>query len=76
MGSSYVVNMTGNFVSVTLSNTLTGGIVRFDSVGIPYQGADGSQAALASAQTITVSAGGSTVKTITIEASTGKVWMN
>jgi len=75
-GGSYVVNMTGNFASVTLSNTLTGGIVRFDSLGVPYQGTDGSQTALAAAQTITVSSGASSIKTITIEANTGKVWMN
>jgi prepilin-type N-terminal cleavage/methylation domain-containing protein len=75
-GTSYVVNMTGDYANVTLSNTLTGGIVRFDSLGIPYQGTDGSQTALAAAQTITVSSGSGSVKTITIEANTGKVWMN
>jgi prepilin-type N-terminal cleavage/methylation domain-containing protein len=75
-GGSYVVNMTGDFASVTLSNSLTGGIVRFDSLGIPYQGTDGSQTALAAAQTITVSSGASSIKTITIEPVTGKVWMN
>ena len=72
---SYVVNMTGDFAGATVSNTLTSGIVRFDSLGIPYEGANGSQAALAAARTITVSAAG-TVKTITIEPNTGQVWMN
>jgi len=75
-GGSYIVNMTGDFTGVTLLNTLTSGIVRFDSIGIPYEGTNGSQVTLAVARTITVSAGGSTVKTITIEPKTGKVWMN
>ena len=73
---NYVVNMTGDFAGATLSNTLTGGIVRFDSLGIPYEGANGSQAALAAARTITVSAGAGAIKTITIEPNTGQVWMN
>jgi prepilin-type N-terminal cleavage/methylation domain-containing protein len=76
LGNNFVISMTGDFANVTLSNTLTSGIVRFDSVGVPYEGANGSQTALATARTITVSGGGSTVKTITIEPNTGKIWMN
>jgi prepilin-type N-terminal cleavage/methylation domain-containing protein len=75
-GGNFVVGMNGDFAGVTLSNNFTGGIIRFDSLGVPYEGANGSQTALSAARTISVAAGGSTVKTITIEPTTGKVWMN
>lgn len=75
-GGNYVVNMTGDFAGTTLSNTLTGGIVRFDSVGIPYEGTNGSQAVLAAARTITINSSTGSVKTITIVPTTGQVTMN
>jgi Tfp pilus assembly protein FimT len=72
-GGSYIVNMAGDYAGVTLSNSLTSGIVRFDSLGTPYEGTNGSQTALAAARTITVSAGGSIVRTITIQPNTGSI---
>lgn len=75
-GGNYIVNMNGDFSGVTLSNTFTGNIVRFDSLGVPYEGTNGSQSSLGSAKTISVIAGGVPVKTITVEPATGKIWMN
>lgn len=77
-GAGYFVCMTGNFAGVTLTpgGGLPSGIVRFDSLGLPYDGADAAPPApLAATGTITVS-GGTVVMTITIQPTTGQITMN
>ncbi|MFQ5456224.1 MAG: Tfp pilus assembly protein FimT/FimU [Nitrospirota bacterium] len=71
-GSDFIVNMNGDFAGVTLSSNLTGGIIKFDSIGAPLKN-DGSL--LSSEKTITVQSGTSS-SSITIEPNTGKVTMN
>ncbi len=76
-GSPYIVSMTGNFAGVTLTmNNIDSNIVRFDTLGVPYEGADGAQNALDGNETIDVKNGATVVKTITIAPTTGQVTMD
>lgn len=76
-GGNYVVNMTGDFAGVTLTmNNIDNNIVRFDSLGVPYEDTDGAQNTLDGNETIDVKVGATVVKTITIVPSTGQVTMN
>lgn len=72
-GGLFTVNMTGNFAGVTLSTGITNGIVRFDSLGVPYQGTDAGQTALAAAGTINVLSGSTPIGMITIQPTTGQI---
>ncbi len=63
--------MTGRFSGVTLSQTFTNSILKFNSLGTPYQGS-GSGTALGAAATITVAGTGGD-RTVTVEPNTGKV---
>ena len=73
-GTNYEVNLTGEFSGVTLSQTFTESILKFDSLGSPFEG-DGvppPETALAAAKSVTVSGSGGP-RTVTIEPNTGKV---
>lgn len=76
-GGGYIVNLVGEFsgVSLTWAN-IDSGIVRFDSLGVPYQGIDGAQTLLNPLGTINVQVGASIVKTISIFPTTGVVTLN
>ena len=70
-GTAMEATMTGRFSGVTLSQTFTNSILKFNSLGTPYQGS-GSGTALAAAATITVSGTGGD-RPVTVEPNTGKV---
>lgn len=70
-GTAMERTMTGKFSGVTLSHTLTGNILKFNSIGTPYEGS-GAGTALGSAESITVNGPGGP-RTVTIEPNTGKV---
>jgi prepilin-type N-terminal cleavage/methylation domain-containing protein len=73
-GTNYEVNLTGEFSGVTLSQTFTESILKFDSLGTPFEG-DGvppPETALAAAKSVTVSGPGGP-RTVTVEPNTGKV---
>lgn len=74
-GGNFVVDFSASRCSsyngVTISHTLPLNIVKFDSMGTPY---DGNNALLvAGSNTVTLSHGGATSRTVTIEAGTGSV---
>jgi hypothetical protein len=76
-GGSYIVNMMGDFAGVSLTwSGISSGIVRFNSLGVPYEGADGAQTPLAAAGAINVQVGATVVKTITVAPTTGQITMN
>jgi prepilin-type N-terminal cleavage/methylation domain-containing protein len=76
-GNPFIVNMTGNFAGVTLTAPgINNGIIRFDSLGIPYQGLDGGQTLLGAAETINIFSGAALIKTITIQPTTGQIAIN
>ncbi|KRT69040.1 MAG: fimbrial protein [candidate division NC10 bacterium CSP1-5] len=70
-GTTYEVTMSGKLSGVTLSQTFTNSILKFDSLGNPLEGS-GSGTALAAAKSVTVSGPGGP-RTVTIEPNTGKV---
>ena len=70
-GTTYEVTMSGKLSGVTLSQTFTNSILKFDSLGTPLEGS-GSGTALGAAKTISV-AGSGGPRTVTIEPNTGKV---
>lgn len=65
--------MTRKFVGVTVTypTSFSGNILKFNSLGTPYEGS-GAGTALGSAKTITVNGSGGP-RTVTIEPNTGKV---
>jgi len=70
-GTDYVVTMSGKLSGVTLSQTFTNSILKFDSLGTPLEGS-GSGTAFGAAKSVTVSGSGGP-RTVTIEPNTGKV---
>ncbi len=70
-GTAMEATMTGKYSGVTLSQTFTNSILKFNSLGTPYQGS-GSGTALGAAATITVSGAGGD-RPVTVEPNTGKV---
>ena len=70
-GTTYEVTMSGKLSGVTLSQTFTNSILKFDSLGTPLEGS-GSGTALGAAKTISV-AGPGGPRTVSIEPNTGKV---
>jgi prepilin-type N-terminal cleavage/methylation domain-containing protein len=70
-GTNYEVTMSGEFAGVTLSQTFTNSILKFNSLGTPLEGS-GAGSALAAAKSVTVSGAGGP-RTVTIEPNTGKV---
>ena len=72
-GTDYVVTMSKKFSGVTFTypTSFSGNILKFDSLGTPFEGS-GSGTALGSAKTITVNGPGGP-RTVTIEPNTGKV---
>lgn len=70
-GTAMEATMTGKLSGVTLSQTFTNSILKFNSLGTPYQGS-GSGTALGAAATITVAGTGGN-RIVTVEPNTGKV---
>jgi prepilin-type N-terminal cleavage/methylation domain-containing protein len=70
-GTNYEVTMSGEFAGVTLSQTFTNSILKFNSLGTPMEGS-GAGTALGAAKSVTVSGTGGP-RTVTIEPNTGKV---
>jgi type II secretory pathway pseudopilin PulG len=74
-GGNFIVDFSAsqcsNYNGVSISHTLPLNIVKFDSMGTPY---DGNNVLLASGgNTVTLSHSGAASRTITIEAGTGNV---
>jgi len=73
--NNFVVNFTqprcSNYNGVTITTTLPLSIVKFDSLGTPYDG--NNSLLVAGSNTIKLSHSGVTDQTITIEAGTGRV---
>ena len=72
-GTAMERTMTGKFSGVTLTypTSFSGNILKFNSLGTPYEGS-GAGTVLGSAKTITVNGSGGP-RTVTIEPNTGKV---
>lgn len=70
-GAAMEVTMTGEFSGVTLAQTFTNSILKFNSLGTPMEGS-GSGTALGAAKSVTLSGSGGP-RTVTIEPNTGKV---
>ena len=76
-GSQYIVSMAGDFAGGTLTmNNIDNNIVRFDSLGVPYESTDGAQNTLDGNETIDVKNCTTVIKTITIAPTTGLITMN
>ena len=70
-GTNYEVTMSGELSGVTLAQTFTNSILKFNSLGTPLEGS-GSGTALGATKSVTVSGSGGP-RTVTIEPNTGKV---